>query len=463
MVPKKKDSKKTTRFSLRSKIGRSSGEVFDWLIQSSRYKRLIPPWEKVGFLSFEGDPRAVGFQVILKIKIGSFSRRMIIQRKELIEKESFTDVQVQGPFKHWEHIHRIHSTSDGECEVEDEIQFAAPFPFLHSRIEKREKRKIEWQHERLNNDLQVQSRYEASRLRILVSGSKGLVGSDLCSFLQSAGHQVVSLTRKKGNRGQDTIFWNPKSGEIAKEDFEDFDAVIHLAGKNIGSGFWTKKFKEEIFLSRCRDTWLLSQVLLRLFRPPKTIICASAVGIYGNRGDEELTEESPPGTGFLANLCQKWEESTTSIENRGTRGVHTRFGLILSSKGGMLAKIFPLFRLGFGAIIGSGKQWMSWISLDDVVYGLYHTLMTKEIEGPVNFTAPEAVTNASFSKKLSAAMHKPLFFRIGEKPLHFFLGEMADEMFLASARARPEKLETSGYQFYYPTLEQALSCTLFEL
>ncbi|NGX26299.1 MAG: Epimerase family protein [Chlamydiae bacterium] len=448
---------KTSRFSIRSKIERPAEEVFEWYLKPGALERMIPPWEKMEILSHEGNPSSIGSQVVFKIKIGPFSKRWVLEHSEFIEGKSFSNIQVHGPFKFWKYTHYVHPSENDTCEVEDAVEFSAPFSFLNARIEKRLRRIIQWCHERLKNDLQVQNRYFSEPMRILVSGSKGFIGSDLCAFLQSAGHQVVPLTRRKR---KDAIYWDPKTGEIDKDQFEGFDAVIHLAGKSIASGFWTKKLKEEIFLSRARDSWLLSQVLLRLLHPPKTLICASAVGIYGNRGDEDLTEKSPPGTGFLADVCQKWEEATSSIENRGTRGVHPRFGLVLSSKGGTLGKLLPAFRLGLGAILGNGKQQMSWISLDDVVYGLYHALMTKEIEGPVNFTAPEILTNASFSKKLAKALHRPLFFRVGEKFLRLILGEMADEMFLASVKAHPEKLQAFGYSFFYPTLDFTLRSTL---
>jgi len=301
------------------------------------------------------------------------------------------------------------------------------------------------------NDRRVLAKYPSKPLRILVSGGSGFIGSKLVSFLESGGHEVVCLTRSKEKR-DNSIYWDPKSAEVDKSSFEGFDAVIHLAGKNIASGIWTKKLKNEIFLSRVRDSWLLSQILLRLEKPPKTVICASAIGIFGNRGEEKLTESSPLGSGFLAEVCKKWEEATTSIESRGVRGVHPRFGLVLSSKGGTLAKLLPIFRLGLGAILGTGKQYVSWIALDDVVYGIYHALMTEELQGPVNFVSPNPVTNEEFSCSFAKSLNKPLFLRIGEKPLRFLLGEMAEEMFLSSVKAYPEKLLSTGYEFVYPAL-----------
>ncbi len=287
-------------------------------------------------------------------------------------------------------------------------------------------------------------------MRILISGSTGLIGSTLYDFFKRENHEVVRLVR---NPQENAVYWNPPKGEMNKEDFEGFDAIIHLAGKNIASGKWTNRLKEEIFQSRCRDTWLLSQLLTRLEKPPQTLIVASAAGYYGNRGDELLTESNGAGEGFLAGVCKKWEEATSSIESRGVRVVHTRFGVVLSPKGGALKRLLPQFRLGLGAILGSGDQYFSWVALEDVVKAVQHILDHTEISGAVNVVSPFPETMASFSKKLAKALHRPLFLRIGERPLKWMMGEMAEEMLLASVRAVPEKLQASGYTFAFPKVE----------
>ncbi len=248
----------------------------------------------------------------------------------------------------------------------------------------------------------------------------------------------------------------PMLGRINKADFEGFDAVIHLAGGGIADRRWTKKRKEQLFLSRCRDTWLLSQVLCRLYRPPKTMICASAIGFYGNRGDEELTEESGPGTGFLADLCQKWEEATLAIDNRGTRVVHCRFGAVLGTKGGALKKLLTPYRLGLGGKLGSGNQFFSWIAIDDLVGAAYHCLMNDTLSGPVNFVAPQAVRQREFAKLLAKKLGRPAFCRVPAPLLKLILGEMAEEMLLSSQRVVPKKLLALGYRFRYPDLKAAL-------
>ena len=273
-------------------------------------------------------------------------------------------------------------------------------------------------------------------------------------FLQKRGHEVIRLSRRQSDAG--SVYWDPIHGNFQKDPFEGFDTVIHLAGAGITSTRWTKKKKEELFLSRCRDTWLLSQVLSRLYQPPMTMITASAIGYYGSRGEMELTEESSKGEGFLANLVSKWEEATSAIENRGARVVHARFGVVLGADGGMLKKILPLFKSGLGGKIGTGKQILSWISIDDLLAAVDHILMTETLSGPVNVVAPNPVSQEEFTRLLAKKLGRPAFCKIPEWVLKGLLGEMAKETLLSSAKVKPVKLLRSGYLFRYPDLPAAL-------
>lgn len=438
----------------RSLIEHSSEKVLQWHLNPQNFERKTPPWLRIKPLS-----SAEG-QIIFKMKMGIFWKKWILERQEELEGKSYTDMQIEGPFKYWKQIRRVHPIDQHSCEWEEEIHFLAPYPFMKGRIKKALKRSFDWKIETLIHDLQVYKLYSVPPLNILVSGSSGLVGRGIIPFLRGAGHRVTRLVRN-GEKEEDTLIWDPKTGNLENQDFNAFDAVIHLAGKNIGSSRWTPKHKEEIFTSRCRDTWVLTQLLTRLQKIPKTFICASAVGIYGNRGNEQIHEEICSGKGFLADVCQNWENASNNIENKGARVVHARFGVVLSSRGGMLARLLPIFRIGLGVIMGSGKQYMSWISLDDLLYGLYHVLNKEELKGAFNFTTPNPETAEEFSQKLAQALHRPLFFRIGERPLHFFLGEMADEMLLSSIQAIPTKLLGSGFQFHYPTIENAFEREIF--
>lgn len=291
-------------------------------------------------------------------------------------------------------------------------------------------------------------------MRILISGSHGFIGAACCSYFQEQGHTVVRLVRsKKDLQSGSSIYWNPEIGDVEKEDFEDFDAVIHLAGLNVTAKRWSKKFKNQLFLSRCRDTWLLSQVLRRLYRPPQTLITASAIGFYGDRGEEILTEESSQGSGFLANVVGEWESASTAIENRGVRVVRARFGVVLGFEGGILSKLSSLYKLGCGATLGSGKQYVSWIALEDLVRGVEHLLHNGKIAGGVNFTAPCPVTQKEFSRALGDHLGRQVFLRIPERVVRLVLGEMGEELLLFSARASADKLLQSGYIFKAPTIE----------
>lgn len=292
-------------------------------------------------------------------------------------------------------------------------------------------------------------------MRILLSGSSGFIGSALKILLSAHHHEVVSLVRHASDLSYNSIYWDPTQGNLKKDDFEGFDAVIHLAGSSIAQLHWSKKVKDALFLSRCRDTWLLSQVLCRLYQPPKTLICASAVGIYGNRGSETLTETSSLGSGFIADLCKKWEASTQAIENRGTRVVHARFGIVLSQKGGILPKLQTVFRFGLGAKLGSGHQYISWISLEDLLDILLYCLTNENLMGPINCTSPNPVTQKEFANTLAKALHRPRLFSVPAFFLKMLFGEMAREVLLSGQKVIPEKLLQLGYTFRYPDLLSA--------
>lgn len=293
-------------------------------------------------------------------------------------------------------------------------------------------------------------------MKILVSGSHGLVGKALIKSLTNDGHEIVRLVRHERSAGALEIEWHPDQGRIDAQHLEGFDAVVHLAGESIAAGRWTDDRKREILESRTKGTSLLSESLARLSRPPSVFVSASAIGYYGDRDDELLTETSAPGTDFLAGVCVQWEAAAQPAVDKGIRTVFARFGIILDTNGGALAKMLPPFRMGIGGKVGDGKQWMSWIALDDVIGALKFLIADNSVHGPVNIVAPNPVTNGTFTKSLGRTLSRPTLFPVPAFGARLAFGEMADALLLSSQKVKPSVLEDKGFLFNWPTLEPAL-------
>jgi uncharacterized protein (TIGR01777 family) len=294
-------------------------------------------------------------------------------------------------------------------------------------------------------------------MRVAITGSTGLVGSAVVPALAESGYEVVRLLRRPPAPGEMAIRWDPEKGAIDPGGLEGLDAVIHLAGENVGAGRWTPGRKVAIRDSRVNGTRLLCEALAGLARPPKTLVCASAVGYYGDRGEETLTEGSLPGTGYLAEVCREWEAASDPAARKGIRVVSLRIGMVLSPKGGALARMLPLFRAGLGGVIGDGRQYVAWVALDDLPRILLHALRCGDLFGPVNAVAPRPVTNREFTEALGKALSRPTLLPVPSFALRLAVGrEMADALLLASARVVPRRLEETGYPFRFPELGGAL-------
>lgn len=296
-------------------------------------------------------------------------------------------------------------------------------------------------------------------MKLLIGGSHGLVGTALIKSLETEGHEIFRLVRHAPT-AKTEVEWSPDRYSIALARIEGFDAVINLAGESIAEGRWTDDKKRRIRESRVKGTKLLGDALANLTVPPKIFICASAIGYYGNRGDEILTEASAAGDDFLAKVCAEWEDATALATEKGIRVVNARFGVILDTEGGALKKMLPPFRLGVGGKVGSGKQWMSWIALADVVGALNFALTNETMRGPVNFVAPNPVTNAEFTKTLGKAISRPTLLPVPGFAVKLLFGEMGEALLLGGQRVKPQQLINENYSFQQPNLDAALKAIL---
>jgi uncharacterized protein (TIGR01777 family) len=291
---------------------------------------------------------------------------------------------------------------------------------------------------------------------IAITGSTGLVGTALLSALEAEGHLVRRLVRRNVRDSDREIHWDPDAGQIDAEELNGVDAAVHLAGESVAGGRWTVDLKRRILDSRVQGTRLLCEALAGLDMKPTVLVSASATGFYGNRGDEVVDESSAPGSGFLADVCRQWEAATAPARDAGIRVVNLRIGPALSPKGGALAKMLTPFRLGLGGVIGSGRQWCSWIALDDLVSAIKFVLASEQLAGPVNAVAPGAVTNREFTMTLGRMLGRPTIFPMPAFAARLAFGEMADEMLLGGVRVEPQALTATGFRFAYPQLEPAL-------
>jgi uncharacterized protein (TIGR01777 family) len=294
----------------------------------------------------------------------------------------------------------------------------------------------------------------APRMRIAVTGATGLIGSALSAFLTTGGHTVRRVTRSPER--PDDIGWDPAAGVLDPRALEGLDAVVHLAGESVAER-WNARQKERILRSRVEGTGLLARTLATLERPPRVLVSSSAVGYYGDRGDELLDESSGPGQGFLAGVAEAWEAAAQPADDAGIRVVRARTAVVLSPRGGVLPRLLPPFKLGAGGKVGRGDQWMSWIGLDDLVGAIHFALHTERLRGPVNMASPELVTNAGFSHALGRVLHRPTVATVPEMAVRLVLGrEQAEEMVFASQRLAPRALLDAGFVFRHPNIEDAL-------
>jgi uncharacterized protein (TIGR01777 family) len=439
-----------------SRLRHSADAVFDWHARPGAFERLTPPWAPVRLEQFEGIRE--GDRAMLRMGPGPLALRWVAEHHDVIEGRQFCDRQVQGPFAHWDHTHRFEPEGEG-CRLVDRIEYELPGGsvgnWLSGWLEPELERQFAYRHRITRHDLAQHEQYnpDEESLTVAVSGTSGLIGSQLVPFLTTGGHTVKRLVRSRPtDKGE--ILWNPQPETVEAEKLEGIDAVIHLAGENV-FGLWTEDKKRRIYESRERGTRLLAEALASLDDPPDAFVSASAVGYYGDHGTDVVTENSPPRHGgFLTDVCRAWEEATEPAAAAGIRTVQARIGVVLTPAGGALQLQFPVFWLGLGGRVGAPDQYVPWVGIDDVLGGLYHALWTDALEGPVNLVAPRPAPMARYARTLAEVLDRPARLNLSPSVIRALGGEMADEMALKSARVLPERLTESGYSFRQETLSE---------
>jgi uncharacterized protein (TIGR01777 family) len=456
----------------------SSNELFAWHIREGAFERLNPPWHQFKVIERRGNIQNGG-TVKIKMKIaGPIHTTWLVKHSDYVEGKQFRDSQIKGLFSSWSHTHLFNSFERSSSILDDHVEYSLPWGMLSETlvsalINKKLNQMFDYRHRIISDDLLVHATANKIRgndrpMTIGITGSSGFIGSSLIPFITTGGHRVIRFIRHPVSDGSNnfknvkSIQWNPSSSMSLND--ENIYAVVNLSGENI-FGRWTKKKKKRIFDSRVNTTQSLCKLLSSLDKPPKVLVSASATGYYGDRGDEILTEESPPSSSssndYLSYVCRSWEEATQIAKESGIRVVNLRIGIVLSSSGGMLSKILPIFKLGFGIRIGNGNQYMSWIGLDDLLGLILYAIADKSISGPVNAVSPNPITNADFTMALGKVLSRPAKFSIPESIIKLPLGEeLANAAILSRTRVIPERLIEMGYKFRFPYLESVLRHTL---
>jgi uncharacterized protein (TIGR01777 family) len=447
-------------FTYRTELNHPVEKVFGWHTRPGALERLTPPWEDVRVEAREGGMDDGG-TVTLRLRKGPANLRWVVRHTAYRENEMFRDEQVSGPFQSWKHTHRFVALGETRTAMVDEVEWEPPLGAVGtavggSFIEGDLARLFRFRHARLAGDLARHAHGgPGGSWRIGITGATGLVGRQLSAFLTTGGHQVVPFLRR-GETDGEFIRWNPAAGLLSPEDVEGLDAVVHLAGESIAGDRWSPEKKRSILESRVEGTTLLAETLAGLQRPPRVLVSSSAVGFYGNRGDKPLGEDAGSGKGFLAEVCRQWEGATLAAERRGIRTVHLRTGMVITPAGGALDQMLTPFKLGAGGRLGSGRQYMSWIDLDDLLGLVLHALASPTIKGALNATAPEPVTNSTFTTILGRVLNRPTVLPVPGLAIRAMFGEMGQALLLEGARVLPRKAQETGFEFRFPSLEDSL-------
>ena len=446
-------------FIKRTKINVPVETLFSWHGRKGAIERLTPPWAPMEMISRNMDGIQKGVKVKFKIKF--FNIPMIWESEHIEYKENriFKDRQTKGPFAKWEHTHKFIPQDATSCIMEDHVEFKLPFGMLSRPLYGFAKKKFEkmfdYRHRVLKYDLENHAG-KTKKLKILISGASGTIGKALISLLQTCGHEVIVLVRTKKELSDNALFWDPYKGILDIERAGHIDAVINLNGIDISKGRWTAKQKKLIIDSRVIPTSLLAQKIKNMAQKPEVFITASAIGFYGNNTTGVVSEADEKGDFFISRVCKEWEDASLEAQQAGIRTIMLRTGVVLTPVGGALAKMILPFKLGMGVILSHGRQYMSWISIDDEISAILFIIENSNIKGAVNLTAPEPVTNREFSKTLAKVFSRRVFFAMPKFMIGLIWGQMGQETILASIRVKSEKLLNNGFIFQHKTLFHAL-------
>ena len=462
----------------------SAADLFAWHERPGAFERLAPPWQRVEVLETAHSvhdgarvrlrasvaPPALAplFAVVDPFVALAVGDEWLVEHRDYVPGRQFRDVMLRGPFARWTHLHRVEPDGDGASRLTDAVDFALPLGALGAaagaRLAERElARLFHYRHAVTAADL---ARHADARARgvgpmtVAVTGASGMIGAALVPFLTAGGHTVVRVGRGAPRAGLPPglrdVQWDPGRGQLDPAALDGVDVVVHLAGANVGER-WTAAHTRDILASRVDSTRLIAETVATLDRRPRALVSMSASGYYGDRGDELLDESAPPGRGFLADVAVRWEAAADPARAAGVRVVHPRLGVVLSPKGGALAKLLPPFALGLGGPTGGGRQWWSLVGLDDAVGALHFLATRDEIAGPANVSLPEPVRNADFTRTLARVLGRPALVPTPAFALRLALGrEQADETVLVSQRMVPRRLLEAGFAFRHPTVEAAL-------
>lgn len=437
--------------------------LWQWHERPGAFERLTPPWDDVRVIERTGG-LTDGSRVVLDVRpsLSPVATRWVVTHRDYVAGVQFRDVLERGPFASWDHLHAMRATGPSSAELVDRIAYALPLGaladvvaggFVRGTLE----RTFRYRHALTAHDLARHARAAGvGPLTIAITGATGFIGTALTHFLTTGGHTVRRIGRGPVRPGSVDITWDPARGVLDPRALEGVDAVIHLAGASVAER-WTPAHRRAVMDSRVQGTTLIATTLAQLERRPRVLLSGSAIGIYGDRGDEAVDETSPPGRGYLVDVARAWEGATEAAERAGIRTVHLRTGVVLGAQGGALGKQLPIYQLGGGGPIAGGRFWQSVIALDDEIGAIHHALITESLAGPLNLVGPTPVTQGAFARTLGAVLGRPAFAPVPRAALALLFGdEMTREVLTSSQRVLPRRLLESGFTFGHPTLEAML-------